>query len=268
MNETKKFGVAQSIFLLFIIVFLGIIVSLILNGINLKKELKAFFSYLIIFGTASFISVQTYKKYNGKFTIDLNFKHWQLIFLVALLPILMVFGLTANIVNLIPMPEFMKEIFQEMATEDSIFTYLTVIICAPVFEEFICRGVILKGLLEKYTVKKAIIVSSLIFGIMHLNPWQFIGAFGIGIINGWIFWQTKSLFLPIIVHLSNNLFFSLFGIYFGTDYLIDKPMREVFGTTNNQIIGILGAIILFIGLIIYIKNYFYENLKLNENDSM
>lgn len=262
MKRTGKFGVWQAILILFLIIIISMIVSFISHNLSITKEIGMFLSYLISFGLASYISIQIYKKYNGSFELDINFHYWKILPLVAILPILSAFGFTMHIANLIPMPEFMKELFREMAEANGIFPFLMIIVLAPIFEEFICRGVILKGFLEKYSVKKAIIISSLIFGIMHLNPWQFIGAFVMGLIGGWLFWKTKSLFLPIVVHFSNNLFFSLFGLYVSTDYLIDKPIRELFGDTSNQIIGISLAISLFCIIIVVIENYFRRTLTI------
>ena len=49
---------------------------------------------------------------------------------------------------------------------------LAVVIVAPLTEELLFRGVILRGLLLHYSAPKAVIASSLMFGLVHLNPWQ------------------------------------------------------------------------------------------------
>ena len=75
----------------------------------------------------------------------------------------------------------------------------------PICEEIIFRGIILKGLLKTYDYKKAILFSSVIFGVIHLVPIQVISAFFIGIILGYLYYKTRSLWLVSIIHVANNV---------------------------------------------------------------
>lgn len=74
----------------------------------------------------------------------------------------------------------------------------------PVCEEIIFRGVILEGLAKKYNPTKALIFSALIFGLIHMQPLQVIGAFFAGLILGWIYIKTQSLWVVIALHIINN----------------------------------------------------------------
>lgn len=74
----------------------------------------------------------------------------------------------------------------------------------PVCEEIIFRGVILEGLAKKYDPTKALIFSALIFGLIHLQPLQVIAAFFAGLILGWIYLKTQSLWIVIALHVINN----------------------------------------------------------------
>jgi membrane protease YdiL (CAAX protease family) len=65
--------------------------------------------------------------------------------------------------------------------------------------------VILNGLAKNYSNKKAIVVSALLFGLIHLNPWQFVTAFMIGLLSAWICIKTKSIVLCVYMHLFNNI---------------------------------------------------------------
>ncbi len=105
--------------------------------------------------------------------------------------------------NLIPMPESIAKIFEEMF-QPNIYTFLASVIAAPILEELLFRGIILEGFLKNYSPRKAIIWSSVIFGIAHLNPWQAIGAILIGIFISWIYVKTKSLIPGIMIHFTNN----------------------------------------------------------------
>lgn len=88
-------------------------------------------------------------------------------------------------------------------------------IIGPVCEEIIFRGIILKGFLKSYSPKKAIVYSALIFGVIHLMPLQVISAFFAGLVLGYIYYKTKSLWLPIIIHVLNNLL--AFGLGFDSE---------------------------------------------------
>jgi membrane protease YdiL (CAAX protease family) len=75
----------------------------------------------------------------------------------------------------------------------------------PAFcEEMFFRGILLTGFQENYSEKKAILTSALLFGIVHLNPWQFVSAFIIGIFSAWICIKTRSIVLSVYAHIFNN----------------------------------------------------------------
>ena len=97
------------------------------------------------------------------------------------------------------------------------------VIIGPICEEIIFRGVILEGLQKKYNPTKAIIFSALIFGLIHLQPLQVISAFFAGLVLGWIYLKTQSLWVCIALHVINN-FISFTFEDFGTE-----STREYFG---------------------------------------
>jgi membrane protease YdiL (CAAX protease family) len=103
----------------------------------------------------------------------------------------------------IPMPEWIKQLFETMFKNDAP-TFLSAVVAAPFAEEWLCRGVILKGLLTHYSPRKAIIWSAVLFGVLHLNPWQAIPAFCLALAIGWVYWRTRSLWPCIFMHAINN----------------------------------------------------------------
>lgn len=78
------------------------------------------------------------------------------------------------------------------------------ILMAPIIEEILFRGIIFRGFLKHYSLKNAIILSSLLFAIAHLNVWQGISAFILGIVYAWIYKKTKSLIPCIFSHALHN----------------------------------------------------------------
>lgn len=95
---------------------------------------------------------------------------------------------------------------------------LLVVICAPVLEEIIFRGIIQKGLINKGVKPwRAIIIATVIFGAVHGNPWQFLGALLLGSLLGIVYYKTNSLLLPILMHGLNNLLSAVLLLKFKTE---------------------------------------------------
>lgn len=118
--------------------------------------------------------------------------------------------------NLIPMPEIMERMLAMLAKKD-IWTFVMVGITGPILEETLFRGIILDGFLKRYKPGKAIFWSAFLFGLFHLNPWQFIPGFTIGLILGYIYYRTRSLIPVILVHVVNNSFSYLIMYIYGED---------------------------------------------------
>ena len=104
----------------------------------------------------------------------------------------------------IKMPDFIKDLFGEIGNHGWL-SFFSLVIMAPLFEEWLCRGVALNGLLKNgYSPQAAIAWSACMFGVIHLNPWQAIPAFMMGLLFGWIYWRTRSLWAAIFMHAVNN----------------------------------------------------------------
>jgi len=109
--------------------------------------------------------------------------------------------------------EFFSRLMEQL-TDDPVVMIITAVICAPIFEEIIFRGIIQKGLINKGVEPwKAILFASIIFGLVHANPWQFVGAVLLGCVLGLVYYKTKSLLLPMLLHGFNNLCSSLLILY-------------------------------------------------------
>lgn len=138
-----------------------------------------------------------------------SFKNFGLGILIFLLALPFAEFLTGLIPTDIPILKNLYESFEvsfTMMLDYKIAAFITVCILAPILEEIIFRGFVLRGMLQnKVNPIVAIIMSGLIFGAAHLNPWQFIGAGFLGIVFGYIYYRTKSLILCIFLHALNNI---------------------------------------------------------------
>ncbi|MCR5352149.1 MAG: CPBP family intramembrane metalloprotease [Bacteroidales bacterium] len=111
--------------------------------------------------------------------------------------------------NLLPeMPDWLQKALEGAVTGDKIWmNFLMVSVFAPFFEEWLCRGMVLRGLLHNGSKPVwAIVISALFFAIIHLNPWQAIPAFLIGCLFGYVYYKTGSLKLTMLMHAVNNTF--------------------------------------------------------------
>lgn len=85
----------------------------------------------------------------------------------------------------------------------NLINLVTTVILAPLLEELIFRGCILESL-KKYSTSFAIVFSSLLFAMLHMNLAQSIPVFGMGLVFGWMYVRTGSLPMTIVLHLINN----------------------------------------------------------------
>ncbi len=74
---------------------------------------------------------------------------------------------------------------------------IVMVVVAPLTEEFLFRGIFLQRWATKWGLTRAIIFSSLAFGILHPNP---IGLFIFGMLMALLYIKTRSLIVPIAFH--------------------------------------------------------------------
>lgn len=154
--------------------------------------------------------------------------------------------------------EFFSKALEQM-TRDKATLIVLAVIMAPLFEEIVFRGIIQKGLINKGVMPfKAILIASLIFGAVHGNPWQFVGAVLLGCVLGLVYFKTKSLLLPILLHAFNNLCSALLIFYSDTE-----SFAETFKVSGWLLLS-LG--ILMFGLFYYLFIKKYRVLALESQD--
>ena len=103
------------------------------------------------------------------------------------------------------MPEEMTKMMEGVMKKP--LGYVVIGILAPLAEEVVFRGAILRKLLAMMPTGRhwvAIAISALIFGIVHFNLPQGIHAFLIGLLLGWMYYRTRSIIPGIVFHWINN----------------------------------------------------------------
>ncbi|MBR6820530.1 MAG: CPBP family intramembrane metalloprotease [Bacteroidaceae bacterium] len=105
--------------------------------------------------------------------------------------------------ELVPLPDLSGGALSQML--GSRWGYLAICIFAPLVEEMVFRGAILRALLgwaDSHWV--AIFISAVIFSAVHLNPVQMPHAFCLGLLLGWMYYRTGSIIPGIMLHWVNN----------------------------------------------------------------
>ncbi|MBO76478.1 MAG: hypothetical protein CME17_03525 [Gemmatimonadetes bacterium] len=199
------------------------------------------------------------------FTIE-NPRIIPLIVLVAIPLNLGVAGPLVELVQLGPMPEFFREMMRDMvlalASDQGLWMFIALVIAAPVLEELIFRGVMLDGLLRIYSPTKAVIASSLLFGLIHLNPAQFVGAALVGGFMGWVYVHTRSVMATILIHASFNLTAFTEGYFIDLEEAIDMSYAEVLGGWTNYALVVLGSIVVTLGCVFLLDKEFKKSATL------
>tara|TARA_R110002074_G_C12351925_1_gene649742 strand:+ start:73 stop:936 length:864 start_codon:yes stop_codon:yes gene_type:complete len=164
---------------------------------------------------------------------------------------------------------YFKEIFflkvnfdlKELIISIILFTIVAIV------EETLLRGYILRNLMSSFNKYIALIISSILFSLIHsFNPnvdlFSLFNLFLAGILLGLSYIHTKNLWFPIALHLSWNLFQTLFGFNVSgqdTYSIIEFKINEA-NLTNGGAFGfegsylsIIAEIIAIIGIGIYYK---------------
>ena len=152
-----------------------------------------------------FIGITYWINYRKKQRLNWNFKFVNNRLLYLMLVLLFAFSVGINK----PVNNFIEQILQNETEISNPFNRpffaIGAVLIAPILEEIIFRGIILRGLLTRYSPKYAIVFSALIFGLIHGKPLQIWGAFVTGLILGWIYYKTQSIGTTILLHSFLNL---------------------------------------------------------------
>lgn len=128
--------------------------------------------------------------------------------------------------SVLPPPDALVEAFENLlnTADHPLGSFFLLVVVAPVTEEVLFRGLILRGFLANYSKRRAILLSALLFAVMHTNPWQFISAFVAGVILAWLLIETGSLLPCLFAHAVAN----------GTAWLAGLTRVEIPGFTDGM----------------------------------
>lgn len=137
--------------------------------------------------------------------------------------------------NSVPLPESVSGIVLYM---------INFVLIAPVLEELVFRGIVMQSL-RPYGDGFAVVISALVFSLLHLNilamPYAFLG----GLALGYFVLRSGSLVTGMVLHLFNNLFAVVFDLF--TRHLAPQPYALCQGAVFAVYL-LLGVVALLVAL--------------------
>lgn len=186
-------------------------------------------------------------------------------FLLAIglfIPLEWLYGLTP-----LDAPDNVKIMFANMSK--TALGYVVLGVLAPITEEVVFRGAILRVLKHYFAGNKtwiALVVSSCIFAVVHANNIQIVNAFGMGLLLGVLYLRTQSVIPSIIFHVANNsLAFLLFHL---SGERLDGTVKDVFGNnTTIYVFVCIACVVLALGSGFFLYKRLHKNdFTLNDAD--
>ncbi len=194
--------------------------------------------------------------------LNLDFKmKWQTYLLLIAIGVLSIFGIQYFIGAI---DNFLKVVGYPLSSDlaglnpTSWGKYVLAVVFLGIFpaigEELIFRGVILHGLRSRFNDIVAVILSALMFAIMHESLQQLVYPFILGCIMGWVVLRTGSLVSSIIIHFVNNFLVVTFAF-------VENMTGFSFGLADKWWFYIV-ALLLFavtFGIYFIIDRYYFKH---------
>lgn len=248
------------------------------NAIVSNNTVFAFVAYVGMEIIMLFIAYIMVKKYEGRgvtlqdFGLEPGRKAKKQFILGKLLGI-GVFSFALILYTIFEITELKGINFSGLNLSQGIGTILIILIgmtFAAFCEEVVYRGIIQNYLMKKFTLLKAIALSTLCFSLMHIGRYSdiitLIYILFPGLVFGYLFAKTKSLYMSIGMHFSWNVLCALLGkgkTVFNTPYVVILKVMS-----NNAVlykgIASLSFFLVFLGVWLYFRKK-EASLKVVEN---
>lgn len=123
--------------------------------------------------------------------------------------------------------------------------YAVVCLLAPIAEELVFRGAVLRTLLEWKPAHRWLMItfSALLFAAAHLNPAQLLHPILIGLLLGWMYERTRSVLPGIVYHWANNT--AAYLLYHAYPSL-DITLTDIFGSQERALLAVLFSLLIIV----------------------
>lgn len=152
------------------------------------------------------------------------------------------------------LPNFAEDAF-DMIMKDR-WGYFVIGLLAPLTEELVFRGAVLRALLRwKSNPWVGITISAALFTLIHMNPAQMPHAFLVGLLLGWMYYRTDSIVPGVIYHWVNNtVAYVMYNLYPDPD----MRLADLFGSERTVLMAV------GFSLCIFLPALFQLNLRLRK----
>jgi membrane protease YdiL (CAAX protease family) len=247
-------------------IWLLLLLLLLLAGIGAIVEILGFFQeesvFVSIVNTISFGIVLLWgsRKARAPYKEVFPMRRFPIRLLIPMCLVIIGISIVGSEVDnafraVLPPPSWLDNIFLRLAGHGTnpLGSILALVVVAPMTEELLFRGLILRGFLSHYRVRTALLTSAFLFGLFHLNPWQFVHTTAIGLLFAWWFLRTRSLIPCIFGHVLNNGQVFILRDVFGLD--ISGYTVAMGGEVQFQPLWLdaVGAVLLVFGIWLIVR---------------
>jgi uncharacterized protein len=191
--------------------------------------------------------------------VKTHFK-WKEIILVIVIHLLITFGFIFLIVLAVSYisPDSINAILNDDSAvipevfSSKVYYFITAVFLAPIVEEITFRGIILNRLKVRWGTGSAIIISSVLFGILHFRM-AIVGAIVFGVCMSLVYLRTRKILITMTIHFLNNLFASVLMFFPGSDIDGSQLFTLQDARFSGFVLGIPLTILSIILLIYYLK---------------
>lgn len=123
------------------------------------------------------------------------------------------------------MENMMRQMVDSASFSELLFVIFVTSVTPAICEEFYFRGYILRNFSRVFKPTLAVVLSGVIFGLFHINPFQLSGLILMGIFFSFLAWQYQSLWASMLAHLVNN-FMVVMAYYISKEELIGMKLDD------------------------------------------
>ena len=253
----KRFFKSVSLTTMFILIFgvcmsvVGAVVTICLPNLRPDASLMLlyFCSMIAIYEMTILIEKVAFKRiapvYNSKVGFDPLSLLWGVVLILAISVVLL------PLEGVIPS--------DSRHFPEGIFTAITVIVLAPIFEEMVFRARLYNILSRNTSPLMSASLTALAFGVVHLEPMVIIEALFVGVVLSYFYLSKRSIITPIILHACNNAFgYALVVLSYR-----GESLRTLIGKSANMYLSIyiLCLMIVIVGAVVVIRFFIKEKQR-------
>lgn len=122
--------------------------------------------------------------------------------------------------------------------------YFIIGLLAPLTEEMVFRGAVLRSLLQwKQNPWVGIVISAILFALIHMNPVQMPHAFLVGLLLGWMYYRTDSIIPGVVYHWVNNtVAYVMYNLYPDPN----MTLMDLFGSQRAILMALVFSLCIFL----------------------